>query len=934
MDQLKKALIDLRGKKEFLKALELVEHALMDGDTLIPLLSWKVQLLCRLHREEAAIPLIHRMFETDLEDSTEVGYVLDALRSWCETIHDISDVDEMKDLSIGTELRKAIGCILSIRSRPDEIHSDPWIDSKQAHVVLRVLQAQLCATRKIASNDFDGALDVLESQLEVDDIELIFMRSTVSILHSQIRNALSDMKQIGQVYQDRVLLYEKATDTQLNALQGAGECLYWDNKFKEALQYFSLVLEETSTFDQISKRVEALVGRAKCLCQLNQSSKAMLDTQNALESIESSESPHLFTETEGEALFTLASLQMKGSPEDQTSVLSSIKRLYAHPNASRYETLSNFFKASVLFSQGKLNEALEDTQKCLQKSPSFLPARELRGNIYMSKSSASKAIEDYSFVLSKSVEQRPQILHGRGLAFLSLNDCDGAINDFSALLDVCPNMPEALECRAWAYSRKGMFSNAIDDLSSVIGKFPKSFLCFFERAKAFLYEGKFEAALADLDNVAQLNPEMLGEVSFLKGVAFLALEQLSSSIHAFSEAIAQNANFVDAIIAKGVVLNLLEKHEQCIHQMESALEKYENIPAHVFFVLGHSLMQCGMYQRAIYQFDTFMSHIARESIEQKMIDDLLSIVFCIPSHYDVNNPFMYRAECLFNLKEYSEASEDLDRALILVVPEDPLCSLNRILNLKGLCSLELGDFNEAMDNFTQSIEEKPLDTRNALQRSKSYLYRGNTLLRLDEWKKAEEDFEIALQLNPNETDAMYSLGRLWFSQQRWEESKALFSRVLHCNEDYYEAFCYRGAIQVLLDQPEDAAADFEQALTLNPSSYDAMLWKSKLLLNEGKIDDAIVLLSSAISQHPNLPEAYCDRGLAFNMQNKSNEAKVDFETALSLKTSAGRRRSVKDLLRTMSVDFTAKPKTESPVVLNDCGPAESISEGNESIEEE
>ena len=103
----------------------------------------------------------------------------------------------------------------------------------------------------------------------------------------------------------------------------------------------------------------------------------------------------------------------------------------------------------------------------------------------------------------------------------------------------------------------------------------------------------------------------------------------------------------------------------------------------------------------------------------------------------------------------------------------------------------------------------------------AYLNRGQVHLTLEKFEKAENDFEDALKLAPNDVATRIALSRIYF-YQGWE-NQALEELTIATqlnSPEIADAYTYRGFIYSSLYQDENAINDCSQALLLNSSQED------------------------------------------------------------------------------------------------------------------
>ena len=119
-----------------------------------------------------------------------------------------------------------------------------------------------------------------------------------------------------------------------------------------------------------------------------------------------------------------------------------------------------------------------------------------------------------------------------------------------------------------------------------------------------------------------------------------------------------------------------------------------------------------------------------------------------------------------------------------------------------------------------------------------YLELGDLKLYQDfDWKGAEEAYQKALGLEPQNPDILYSIGGgLYFAIGRWKESIELMKKCIELDPLRPISHLNLGNILSHAGRPDEAAAYFKKALELNPQFQRAHLYLGRNYLLAGKID--------------------------------------------------------------------------------------------------
>ena len=150
---------------------------------------------------------------------------------------------------------------------------------------------------------------------------------------------------------------------------------------------------------------------------------------------------------------------------------------------------------------------------------------------------------------------------------------------------------------------------------------------------------------------------------------------------------------------------------------------------------------------------------------------------------------------------------------------------------------------------------------------------------LDEAKKS---YQMAIQLQPQYTHALYNLGHVHRQLQEWDLAAQSFQRAIESDPRYPGAHYNLGLLYQRANQLDRAAECFETSTSINakhPGSWEEL---GAVRLNQGRIDEAVRHLELAIQLEPRLASAHNSLGIAFAKRGEFQKAVASFESALSI----------------------------------------------------
>jgi Tfp pilus assembly protein PilF len=148
--------------------------------------------------------------------------------------------------------------------------------------------------------------------------------------------------------------------------------------------------------------------------------------------------------------------------------------------------------------------------------------------------------------------------------------------------------------------------------------------------------------------------------------------------------------------------------------------------------------------------------------------------------------------------------------------------------------------------------------------------------RLDE---AAEQYEQALQLDPNYDEARLNLGVIQYTQGKLAESIRQYDLVLQRRPEFVVAHFNYGISLAAQGKLPEATTRFERAVQLKPDYVEALINLGNALGKSGKLQEATSQFRRAIEIQPENTLAYCGLGSAYSELGQMPEALQAFEQA-------------------------------------------------------
>jgi tetratricopeptide (TPR) repeat protein len=127
---------------------------------------------------------------------------------------------------------------------------------------------------------------------------------------------------------------------------------------------------------------------------------------------------------------------------------------------------------------------------------------------------------------------------------------------------------------------------------------------------------------------------------------------------------------------------------------------------------------------------------------------------------------------------------------------------------------------------------------------------GVGLMKGHEYVRALEDFDKAVQANPNDAKAHFFRGNALSALGRKEEAIAAFDRAISLAPDVPQPYFNKGNTLATLGRNEDALAAFGTAISKDPQYVKAYSNKALVLQRLGRSDEASAVLEKVRAIDP------------------------------------------------------------------------------------
>ncbi len=184
--------------------------------------------------------------------------------------------------------------------------------------------------------------------------------------------------------------------------------------------------------------------------------------------------------------------------------------------------------------------------------------------------------------------------------------------------------------------------------------------------------------------------------------------------------------------------------------------------------------------------------------------------------------------------------------------------------------------DEAIAQYQMALQIKPDDVL-------AHNNLGYALLQKGDVDEAIAHCQRALQLKPDFAEAYNNLGNAMLQKGQVDEAIIHCQRALQIKPDLAEAQNNLGNALLQKGRADEAITQCQRALQLKPGFAEACYNLGNALLQKGRVDEAITRYQKALQIRPGYAEAHNNLGNALLQKGQVDEAIVQYQTALQLK---------------------------------------------------
>jgi tetratricopeptide (TPR) repeat protein len=147
-------------------------------------------------------------------------------------------------------------------------------------------------------------------------------------------------------------------------------------------------------------------------------------------------------------------------------------------------------------------------------------------------------------------------------------------------------------------------------------------------------------------------------------------------------------------------------------------------------------------------------------------------------------------------------------------------------NNRGLAYKDLGNYMQAIEDFSRAIEIKR-------GYAEAYNNRGNAYKGLGNYRQAIDDYDKAIEIKPDYAETYNNRGNAYCRLGNYRQSIEDFNRAIHIKPEFAEAYLNRGNAYNGLGNYKQAIDDYDRAIYVKTGFVQAYFNRGFIYLNQG-----------------------------------------------------------------------------------------------------
>ena len=493
----------------------------------------------------------------------------------------------------------------------------------------------------------------------------------------------------------------------------------------------------------------------------------------------------------------------------------------------------------------QFQEARVLIEEVLKSSPNDKELLKLAGLTYVNLHLWSDAKKYFESVVKFEAEDATSWFY-LAKCYEKLGDLVSAKNSYISVVNLRPEYMEAYKSLCVVLMKRNEPSEAVK-YAEQAKSIEDDYIFDFIIGTAYMKLKEFEKALEPFQNALAKEPRNLGNLNSL-GTCYMATGNTAKAISTYEKALEINPNASMAYYNIGSAYQIQQNHQKAVEYLKKALEIEED---------ESFLVALAMSEIKLEQFENALKHYkqlallcpSKENYKYNMVTcyealgDYTTAIKMLEGMVYVNPKYTLPAQKLASLyiktNQLIKAKEIYDNILL----KDKVTA--EIMHQYAILSSSLCDSDTAERMLKKVIRMNP-------DIAKAHKDLGIIYLNKRLFDYAEDEFQTALKLAPNDFEILFEYGNYLYSISKNSEADRYYGEALEVSPNNVLALTFMGLNKLILNKLDEAYDYIMKAVEIEPNHEYVQFCVGRILYARGEFEEAKRYLVRAVEQNPDI----------------------------------------------------------------------------------
>jgi len=365
---------------------------------------------------------------------------------------------------------------------------------------------------------------------------------------------------------------------------------------------------------------------------------------------------------------------------------------------------------------------------------------------------------------------------------------------------------------------------------------------------AYIKQKEFEKSIVPFNNALLKNPDNIGTYNSL-GTAYMATKNTDAALECYKKALNLAPDNSITYFNIASVYQVQNNHLEACNYFKKAIELDGDDEGYKI-AYGMSLMKSEQFDKACDLYKKLLVfHPEKDNYKYNLVTcyeamgELQTAIKLLESMVFLNQKFILPAQKLANLyiktNQLAKAKDIFDKILLKnnVTAET--------FHQYAILSSSLCDTDTAERMLKKVIKMNP-------NLGKAHKDLGIIYLNKRLFDYAEDEFKIALQLEPNDFEIVFEYGNFLYSISKNNEAERYYSEALEIEPNNVLALTFMALNKLILNQLDEAKDFIMKALKVNHHHEYILFCAGRIMYARKEYDDAKRYLIKAVEINPDI----------------------------------------------------------------------------------